>query len=503
MHRIMVAECYQEVSSFNPAHSTYENFFVQRGAELLTERGKNTAIGGALSVFDARRDVEIVPAISAQADSAGILSADGWDRLFAEVRETIASNLGGINAILLSLHGAMVADGELDPEGALLEEVRRIVGPEIPVVIAVDLHGIVTDRMLRHVDGLAAYHTYPHVDIGDTGVRAAKLLLKILDNKLKPVIGRVRIPVLVRGNELITRTGCYGDNIREIQRWEREGLVLAAAIMIGNPFTDVPELCSQLIITAESREMLPEDDMRQLAKEFWDMRFRMQAVLIPLDRAITQSKVMKGPIVFTDAADATSSGASGDSNVILRALLDARYMGKVLAPIIDPAAVRMAMNAGVGATVVVTLGGACDSERYKPLIVEATVVSLSSGKGNYENWDGPYDAGPTAVLMFDNFTVVVASRALALSDRALYLANGLDPRKFDLMVVKSPHTEYFMYDAWVEKNFNVDAPGSTSANLPTLGHKVCARPIFPLDSDVTFNAELQTWDRHKDKYSAG
>jgi microcystin degradation protein MlrC len=344
--------------------------------------------------------------------------------------------------------------------------------------------------MLRHIDGLAAYHTYPHVDVGDTGVRAAKLLLKILDEKLKPVIGRVSIPALVRGNELITRTGCFGDIVREAQRWEREDRVLAAAMMIGNPFTDVPELCSQLIVTAQSDAALPRDDMRRLAQEFWEQRFRMQGVLIPMDRAIAQAKTIKGPVVFTDAADATSSGASGDSNAILRALLEARYMGSVLAQIVDPAAARASTIAGVGAKLTVSLGGFFDTKRFKPLTVEATVASLSSGKGRYETWDGPFDAGPTAVLTFGNCTVVVVSRALALHDRALYLANGLDPRRFALTVVKSPHTEYFMYDAWVEKNFNIDAPGATSANLKTLGHRLCARPIYPLDANVEFTPNV-------------
>ena len=105
------------------------------------------------------------------------------------------------------------------------------------------------------------------------------------------------------------------------------------------------------------------------------------------------------------------------------------------------------------------------------------------------------DAGPTAVLTFDNFTVVVFSKTISLFDRALYYSNGLDPRDFDLIVVKSPHTEHHMYDAWVEKNFNIDVAGSTSANLPTLGHTICARPIFPLDDDVEFVARAQVYSR--------
>ena len=74
----------------------------------------------------------------------------------------------------------------------------------------------------------------------------------------------------------------------------------------------------------------------------------------------------------------------------------------------------------------------------------------------------------------------------SLFDRAMYYANGLDPTDFDLIVVKSPHTENHMYDAWVENNFNIDVPGATSANVKSLGHTICARPMYPLDEDVVF-----------------
>ena len=111
--------------------------------------------------------------------------------------------------------------------------------------------------------------------------------------------------------------------------------------------------------------------------------------------------------------------------------------------------------------------------------VTATVESLSRGRGRLETMGSRFDAGPTAVLSFDNFTVVVISRTVGLIDRALYYANGLDPRSFDLIVVKCPHTEYQMYDAWVEKNFNIDAPGATSADLNSLGHTICAARSIP------------------------
>lgn len=495
MRRILIVECMQEISSFNPVPSQYENFHIERGEELLRHRGMNTSIGGALSVLEKRADIKVVPVFAARAGSAGLLSGQGWSRLSRELLEAVEAALAGIDGIYVSLHGAMGADGELDPEGFLLAEIRRMAGPRIPIVMSLDLHGILTDRMIRQVDGLAIYHTYPHVDFADTGERAARLLLDLLDGGRKPVVARVVIPALVRGDELITKSGCYGDLIRECQRIERDGAALSAGIMIGNPFTDVPELCSQVIVVTDGDSATATREVERIAREFWPQRFRMQGKLIPLERAIAQAATMQGPVTFTDAADATSSGATGDSSAILAALMKAGYPKRVLLQIVDPPAAAAAHEAGVGATIDIRLGGAMDMARYTPVGLTATVALLSNGSAKLETMKLALEAGPTAVLVSGNYTIVAMSRSVSLFDRAMYYANGLDPRDFDLIMVKSPHTEHHMYDMWVEKNFNIDAPGATSADLKSLGHTICARPTFPLDEGVEFEPRAVLYAR--------
>lgn len=486
MRRILIADCKQEVSSFNPLPSEFENFHIERGVELLAHRGLNTELGGALAVLDAAGDVAIVPAIAARAGSAGLLSAAGWERLSTLILAEIETAMHGIDGIYVSLHGAMAAEGELDPEGHLLTEIRRRAGPDLPIVISLDLHGILTARMLAQVDALSVYHTYPHVDFADTGARAAGLLLRLMAGGLRPLTARCVIPALVRGDELITRTGAYGELVGECRRLERDGTALAAGIMIGNPFTDVPELCSQVLVTTDGDATVARAEAERLAAEFWPLRHRMQGRLIGLDRAIAQASGIDGPVVFTDAADATSSGASGDSSAILRALAAAGYPGRVLAQIVDPAAARAAHAAGVGAEIEVAVGGGIDPGRFAPLPVRARVRLLSDGEARLETMGTGLSAGPTAVLSWDNITLVAMSRSVSLFDRAMYFVNGLDPRDFDLIVVKSPHTEYHMYDAWAARNFNIDAPGATSANLPGLGHTICARPMFPMETGIDF-----------------
>lgn len=373
---------------------------------------------------------------------------------------------------------------ELDPEGYLLQEIRKLTGTKLPIVITQDLHGILTTRMLEHANGLAIYHTYPHVDFADTGARAAQLLLKIL-NGAEPVVARVRVPALVRGDELITASGLYGQSIRYAQALEEQPGILAAGMMIGNPFTDVPELCSQAIVIADTDEDLASSEALQMASDFWERREQMQAKLVEIEDAVAQAPNFDGPVIFTDAADAPSSGATGDSNALIQALHESGFEGKVLAPLVDAAAVFMAYDAGLGARIPVVLGGSLDS-RFPPLDLEAEVMQLGDGEYLSESWNTPEHAGHTAVLQCDNFTIVCVSRSVRFIDRSVFIAHDLDPKDYDVIVVKSPHCQWQFFDEWAAINFNVDAPGSTSANLKTLGHSVCQRPIFPLDDEVPF-----------------
>jgi microcystin degradation protein MlrC len=484
MRRILLLECAQEISSFNPVLSRYEDFEIHVGPDLIAaNEGAETCLRGALDVFRVRPDIEIVPGYGAKACSAGPLSRAAFARLAGELLGALRARAGTIDAVFFSLHGAMGAEHELDPEGVLLEAARACLGPDRPIVASLDLHGILTARMLRHLNGLAVYRTYPHQDFVDTGRRAARVLLKILDGA-RPTIARVRVPALVRGPELMTKTGVYGKILAAAQHLEEHDGVLAAAMMIGNPFTDVPELCSQAVVVTDNDPGLAEQGAVSLAEEFWAQRHRMQATLTPLDDAICEAKTLSGPVTFTDAADAPSSGASGDSSAILAGLIAHGYAGTVLLPIVDAPAAAQAAAAGVGRTISVSLGGSLDA-RFTPVRLPATVDMLSQGRFTFEFSGTRADAGPTAVLQSGNFTIIAMSRAIFLMDRSLFLAHGQDPRRFDLIVVKSPGA-YARYFTWAVKNFVVDVPGATSANLCSLPYRHCPRPMFPLEIDAPF-----------------
>lgn len=498
MIRILIAECKQEVSTFNPHPSGYGDFGVRRGHELLDyHRTVRNEIGGALSVFDEAPDVKLVPAFSAFfITSGGTLAKTDWERIASEFLEEIRQ-APPVDGVYFCMHGAMASEEELDPEGWLLAETRKILGEKIPIVVSLDLHGILTDRMVEHSDAIVAYHTYPHVDFFETGQRAARLLLRIVAGEVKPVTAKVAIPALVRGDELITATGSFGESIRIAQEVENGPGGLSAGMFIGNPFTDVPELRTYSFVVTDNDPELAKREALRIAESFWAHHEKMRVPLKSLDEmaSILASHDSGGTIALVDAADATSSGASGDSNAVLCALMDSNYRGRTLLPIVDEPAVKAAFAVGIGASITIPIGGTLDPARFTPLEITARVRLLSDGRFRSESFGEEWLAGPTAVLEAGNFTLVVSSHAVNLYDRSFFLAHGQDPRRFDAVVVKSPHCQPHMYADWCVRMINIDAPGSSSANLPYLGHTRCPRPIFPLDAEVPFHPRSRLFSR--------
>jgi microcystin degradation protein MlrC len=497
MPRILIAECKQEVSTFNPVLSGYEDFTLRHGQSILDyHRQVRSEVGGALSVFDATPGVELVPTCSAHfITSGGTLADAAFERLAEELLSSIKS-APAVDGLYFSLHGAMATQSEGDPEGWLLEQIRKIVGERVPIVISLDLHGILTDRMLEQSDAAVAFHTYPHVDFFGTGERAARLLLRIVAGEVKPVTAKVTVPALVRGDELITASGSIRHAVNASKAVEQSPSGLSAAMMWGNPFTDVPALASNSFVVTDNDPALAEREALHIANLFWEYHEKMQVPLTSLAVAARMSKEnSSGTVVLVDAADATSSGASGDSNAVLRALIDAGYEGTAVIPIVDPDAVQAAFQAGVGNAVKTTVGGALDAKRFTPLPIEGRVRMLSDGWFHSETTRELWQAGPTAVIQVGNITLIVTSRAVSLYDRALFLAHGCDPKHFGAVVVKSPHCEPHMFKEWAARYIDVDAPGSTSANLRSLGHTKCARPMFPLDADVPFQPQAKIFAR--------
>ncbi|MBT4501421.1 MAG: M81 family metallopeptidase [Gemmatimonadetes bacterium] len=485
MKRVLLAGFKQETAVFNPTCTRYDTFHIRRGEEIASSlRHTHTEFAGGLEIFAAAGDIEVVPTWAGWSVSGGPVHPPDLDRMIDELLAAVRAN-ADVDGAYIVFHGAMAGEDEDDPEGRVLTAVREILG-DIPLVISLDLHAVLTDSMVEKADLHFPFHTYPHTDLYETGQRAARGLLALLAEQVRPTTHRVELPMLVRGDELITATGRFGEAIRACQEIESSESGLAAGVLIGNPFTDVPALQSNVLVSTDGDPGLARLEAEKIARFMWQNREQFVAPLKSIEEAISIAEETEGLTVFSDAADATSSGAPGDSNTILKELVAQRYSGKALLSLVDEPAAKQAFAAGVGATLTVPLGGNLDTGRHSPLEIEVYVKTLSDGNFTYAGGT-PEQGGPTAVLVIDDrIHVVVTSRPVHIMDRSLFQAHGLEPATFDLVSVKSPNGFRPHYESSAAAIVPVDAPGATSANLHSLPYRRCVRPIFPLDPEVSF-----------------
>ncbi len=482
MFRILIAELKQETATFNPAPTTYGDFQIHAGDEILRAYSETrTELAGAFDVFQKTRtdEIQIVPTIAAAAVSGGRILDAALDRLLTSILDQARRN-SDVDGAYLCLHGALAGVSEVDPEGHLLTKLREILGDK-PIIASIDLHAILTDRMIEAADILVPYHTYPHVDHFQTGRRAARLLIRLLRREIKPTTARIPLPMLVRGDELITATGRFGEAIGMCQVIEESAAGLAAGVIIGNPFTDVPDLQSNVIVTTDNDPELAREKAEEIGRFMWDNRELFQAQLTSIDEAIQIAESTDGLTLFSDAADATASGASGDSNAILKALLGREFSKTALLSIAP--AVKTAFNAGPGTRITVPLEGTRDPDRFTPVDVAVKVERLFDGPFEYE--DGSEGRpGRVAVLVAENIHILATENPVFVVGQNVFKAHGLHPEEFGVVVVKSPNGFRPWYEPIAANIVPVDAPGSTSANLKSLPFKNCVRPIFPLDENV-------------------
>ena len=274
MKRVLMAVFKQEVGSFNPPPTRYDDFEIRRGAALIDDlRGTNTSTDGVIEVFTEHGAIEMVPTYAAWARVCnGLVVQSDLDRLIdellAEVRKTV-----NIDGACICMHGAMAGEVEGDPEGRVLAGIRAHIG-DAPMVVNFDLHGVFSDRMVDAADAMVLLHTYPHVDMRSTGRRSAEVLLDIMEKGAKPTSARVQIPLLARGNQLITATGKFGEALKICQEIEASESGLAAGINIGNPFTDTPDLRSNVFVTTNADPERAEREARAAARLLGGRRAR-------------------------------------------------------------------------------------------------------------------------------------------------------------------------------------------------------------------------------------
>jgi microcystin degradation protein MlrC len=491
---VAIAGILQESNTFSPVKTRYQDFSPVFGeAALERHRGKATEMGGFIDVLSAAR-VRMAPVCAAWAITAGRMVRRDYERLAGEFERHLA-RVRRPTALLLAMHGAQTAEGVDDVEGSLLAIARRVLGDTVPIVVTLDLHANVTRAMVEHATAIVGYHTYPHVDLYETGVKAAHLLLRTLAGKVRPVMRFRKLPMIVPAENMQTTSGPMHRLIERGKALERRGGALAVSVFGVQPWLDIQEMGGAVVVVADGAVRRADATADSLAQRFWESRHEFDVRLTPPAQAIRRAlRISGGPVVLSESSDSTGSGSPGDSTGLLRALLSARLREPVAFFMVDPDAVDRAMRAGVGKTVTMPIGGKLDPARSRPVRVTGRVRLLSTGlwtpRARGYNTGIETSMGRAVVLDVGSIRTLIAERSTMTVDPELYRSQGIEPLDMKIVAVKSPNGFRAAYEPIAKAIFIVDTPGASAANLRSLPYRRVPRPIYPLDSGIRLGTGL-------------
>jgi microcystin degradation protein MlrC len=474
MSRIAVAGCQHETNTFAPLKATLADFEAADAWPGLTEgaamfdavRGINLPAAGFI---DEARSLghELVPLIWCSAQPSAHVTRDAFETISARLL-ALLSAAGSLDAVYLDLHGAMVAEHIEDADGELLERVRHRIGADVRLVASLDFHANVSARMVAHADALVSFRSYPHIDMTETGVRAAAALHDSLRDRA-PAKWHQSLPFLMPLTSQCTLIDPLLSVMEHAQRLERDP-ILSLCLTPGFPAADVPE-CGPAIF-GYSRERAPlEHAALELAEDVLGRESEFALGTVALDSAVRlarDAEVSRGrPLILADTQDNPGAGGNADTTSLLKALLTANVEGVLAGVIWDPDSAARAHAAGQGSSVELQLGAHSGFPGETSLKARFTVEQLGDGRFTGTGpfyLGGRFELGPMALLRTGPMRIVVASRKQQAADAAMFRHLGVEPAQARVLVLKSSVHFRADFAPLASRIVLVEAPGPNLAD---------------------------------------
>ncbi|MGM8932505.1 M81 family metallopeptidase [Salinicola halophyticus] len=482
---ILMGSIKQETNSFCdvPATlATFESSYLHYGEEIgLALQGSRTEPGGFLKVL-AAHDRAFIPTVAAAAISGGRVTVEAWQTLREAVLEPLRRGVQ-IEAVLLSLHGAMLTQDSDDPEGDLLTEIRRLAGHHVPIAVSLDPHAHVTEAMLTSADIFLAYKTFPHVDQFETGVQTAELLLEMLEGRVSPVTRSVRLPMLVSPEAQVDSRSPMRDVLDAVRAMEREPGIAAVNYCPVQPWLDIPGTASVISVTTHDDASRAEASAWELSEHVWALRDQFVVERMTPSAAVMRAIDHTGarPLALVESADSTLAGAPGGGVTLLRTLLARQVAITSYVTVVDPQAVAAAMAAGEGQRIVTSVGKRQPDFGDEPVEVDGIVTTLSDGRFRLRTTNTMESMGPTAVIRIGAVHLVVCSNAFAHLDPESYEYLGLMLDRARIVGIKSTLHFRANYADRVDDILLIEDRGVSSGRFDNFDWQYLSRPMWPLD----------------------
>jgi microcystin degradation protein MlrC len=484
--RIALIHVSQETNDFNPVPTRladYESFGILEGPEILAKLRGFGEVGGYIDVVEeSGLDIETVPIVRGLAVAGGRITREAFDFFHRRIRAGL-EGAGKLDGLALQLHGACAAEGIDDVEGEQAELCRSILGPDVPIVLNLDHHANVTQKMVANCDAIVGHRTQPH-DPYDTGRIGTALLLRILKGEVRPVMAWRKIPLLSHQEQFLTSKGPMKVWFDRARAMEADPRVLQASNYPMQPWLDVAEGGWAAIVVTDGDRALAEKLADELSALVWSMRDSFQVKeAVPVDEAVRMADAAaRGMVVLRDTGDTVFCGAAGESNDILEAILRLGIRNRALVPLISPGATARLVAAGVGAQVTLPLGGDAATEFFTPIEVTGTVRFIGEGPVPLRfAQQSEVDMGRRVIFEAGPVTLLITElRGVAGNLPGVYEASGVDLGRYKMAVLKTASNFQYFADL-TSQVIRVDTRGPGQSDVFTLPWKRTPRPIYPLD----------------------
>jgi microcystin degradation protein MlrC len=491
MTRVFIAGIFHETHSFSGDTTGFEGFTIHRGKQITDRAGDASQVDGFLSVAN-REGWEVVPGAIYTGGASGTVDHAVFEAFWAEVKPALERALAdGIDAIHLSLHGAMVTDGCDDPEGELMARIRNLPGAEsLPLYCVGDLHATLTPRMGALSDCIIFYRECPHTDAFDSAVLCTELLARALKSGVRPGHHVLVTPIIWPPTGTGTKDGPMRALEDAARRLEAEMPdVLAVNIVGGYAFSDVPHAGVAFSVITEGSDGEAQEALRELAQIAWDMRRDGIPAQHDLDTVVRDFVPGKGPVLIVEPADNVGGGAPGDGTEVMRAFLKYDVQGAGVA-IADPQAVAALQRITIGQKMTLPIGGKSSPLDPGPVTLEVELISRSDGVFELEDHNSHLvgslgkiiDMGPSAVVRHRGLTILLSSRKLCPFDLGQWRSQGINPEDLSIVGIKAAVGHRVAWEPIASGSFTVNTSGPCTSDITRLPYTRLRRPIFPLDS---------------------
>lgn len=430
--------------------------------------------------------LDAVPIFAARALPYGTITAECFDELLRRMMDEL-QRAGLLDGVLVAPHGATVSEAVRDADGHWLTEVRRRVGPRIPVIGTLDPHANLSPRMVAATSALIAYRTNPHLDQRTRGIEAATLMARTLRGEIHPTQFAAFPPVAINIERQLTSDSHLRPLYTLADRQLQRPGVLSNSIFLGFPYADVEEMGSSVLVVTNDAPDLARGCATELASYLWSHRNEFIGRLVCIEESMSIcGKARHDPICLLDMGDNVGGGSPADSTHLAHALREWQLTEKAFICLYDPQSVEQARAAGVGAKLSLKVGGKTDHLHGDPFEDDFTVRGLYDGKFHEsEPRHGGFthcDQGPTAVVQgASGITVMLTSRRMPPFSIRQLTTFGVHPASFHVLVAKGVQAPVAAYQPVCHRLVRVNTPGCTTADMTTLNFQHRRRPMFPFE----------------------